>query len=105
MDAALRALVIAKAARITVEGSSRRLLLTSLQVYTIVIFSQTELRIRMRATLDGTVLQDLGKPLSVLIAGCLTNNFLVQHAVSYNTLHQQEFLLLIYSGGFPVAFS
>ena len=45
------------------EGSSRRLLLTFLRVYTVVIFPQAELRTRMRATLDGTELQDLGKPL------------------------------------------
>ena len=47
----------------TVEGSSRRLLLTSMRLYTVVIISQAELPTRMRATLDGTVLQDLGKPL------------------------------------------
>ena len=68
MDAALRALVTARQLKITVEGSSGRLFLTPLRVYTIVVFSQTESRTRMRATLDGTVLQDLGKPLCVLRA-------------------------------------
>ena len=66
MDAALRALVTARQLKSHSrwkEAVARRLLLNSLRVYTIVIFSQTELRTRMRATLDGTVLQDHGKPL------------------------------------------
>ena len=57
------------------EGSSRRLLLTSLWVYVVVISSQAELRTRMRATLDGIVLQDLGKP--ILSAIDIVNEYIV----------------------------
>ena len=59
LKAPLRALVTAR----QLKGSSRRLRLTSLWVYTVAIFSQAELRTRMCVTLDGTVLQDLRKPL------------------------------------------